>query len=180
MARSAREYRQTPLSIKPFSERATRDPPIRWEKWRTQVKLAIIARENITLDTLLEPKSTRVKLPPERKYEAPTENATEQTERERQIRNKQLKLQWYLMCQKKTEAGMLCGKKSWTSPFFISASELRAVVSLRRRFLMTTILRQLKLRKILENAFIRPCNIIFDRHVLFSKIQKKRETVEQF
>ena len=58
MAQSARESRKTPLSIEPFWERPTSDPPIRWEKWRIQVKLAILARENITIDTLLQPKPT--------------------------------------------------------------------------------------------------------------------------
>ena len=35
------------------------------------IKLAILSRENITLDTLLEPKPTRIRLPHEPKYEAP-------------------------------------------------------------------------------------------------------------
>ena len=44
MAQPARESRKTPLSIEPFWER-----PTRWEKWIIQVKLAILARENITV-----------------------------------------------------------------------------------------------------------------------------------
>ena len=63
-------------------ERATKKPHIRWEKGQIQVKLAILARENITKDTFLEQKSTRVKFPPESKYEAPIDNATEHAERE--------------------------------------------------------------------------------------------------
>ena len=63
-------------------ERATKEPHIRWEKGQIQVKLAILARENITKDTFLEQKSTRVKFPPESKYEAPIDNATKHTERE--------------------------------------------------------------------------------------------------
>ena len=100
MAQSAREYPKTALSIEPFLERATSDPPIRWEKWRIQVNLAILARENITLDTLLLPKPTLVQLLVEPKYEMAIEDATEETERDRQIRNNQLKLQWELKCQK--------------------------------------------------------------------------------
>ena len=99
MAQSARESRKTPLSIEPFWERPTSDPPIRWGKWRIQVKLAILARENITLDTLLQPRSTTVRLPAEPKYEAAIEDATMETERDRQIGNSQLKLQWELKCQ---------------------------------------------------------------------------------
>ena len=69
MAQSTRESQKTSLSIEPFWERPTSDPPLRWEKWRIQVKLAIIARENITLDTLLQPKPTTVRLLDEPKYE---------------------------------------------------------------------------------------------------------------
>ena len=109
MAQSARESRKTLLlSIQPFWERSITDPPIRWEKWRIQVKLAFLAGENITRDTLLEPKPTRVRLPTEPKYEAAIEDANEQTETGRQIRYNQRKLQWYLKCQKITEAGTFC------------------------------------------------------------------------
>ena len=102
MAQSARESRKTPLSIEPFWERPTSDPPIRWEKWRIQLKLAILARENITIDTLLQPKPSTVRLPMEPKYEMPIDDTTEEAERERRIRNNQLKLQWELKCQKIT------------------------------------------------------------------------------
>ena len=114
MAESFRESRKTPLSIKPFWERARSDPPIRWEKWRMHVKLAINARENITLDTLLQTRPTHVRLPLKPKYEMATEDATEHTELDRQIRNNQLKIQWELKCQKNTEAGILLGNKPRT------------------------------------------------------------------
>ena len=67
--------------------RAKSDPTINWEKWRIQVKLAIPARENITLDTLLQTKPTHVRLPTEPKNEIAIEDATEHTERDRQIRD---------------------------------------------------------------------------------------------
>ena len=82
MAQSARESRKTPLSIEPLWERPTSDPPIRREKWRIQVKLAILAHENITLDTLLQPRPTMVRLPAKPKYEMPIEYATNERERE--------------------------------------------------------------------------------------------------
>ena len=113
MAQSARESQKTPLSIEPFWERPTSNPPIRWEKWQIQVKLAILARANITLETLLQPRPTTVRLPAEPKYESAIEDATMETERDRQIRNSQLKLQWELKCQMSTEAGVLCGERPW-------------------------------------------------------------------
>ena len=44
MAHSFRESQKTPISVEPFWGRPTSDPPIRWEKWRIQLKLAILAR----------------------------------------------------------------------------------------------------------------------------------------
>ena len=188
MAQSARESRKTLLSIEPFWERPTSDPPIRWEKWRIQVKLAILARENINIDTLLQPKPTTVRLPVEPKYEMPIEDTTEEAERERQIRNNQLKLQWELKCQKITEADILCGEHPWNLCDQKCVSLLYLSIGTEGRRLLTQKsphdniydLTTLKLWKMMEIAFIRPGNITFDRYVFFSRKQKKGETVEQF
>ena len=188
MAQPARESRKTPLSIEPFWERPTSDPPIRREKWRIQVKLAILARENITLDTLLQPKQTTVRLPAEPKYEMPIEDATHETERDRQIRYSQLKLQWNLKCKKITEAGVLCGERPWNLCDQKCVSLLYLSIGTEGRRLLTQKfphdniydLTTLKLWEMMEIAFIRPRNITFDRYVFFSRKQKKGETVEQF
>ena len=63
------------------------------EKWRIQVKMAFHARENKTLDILLQTKPAHAKLPPEPKYETAIEDATEHTKLDRPIRSSQLKLQ---------------------------------------------------------------------------------------
>ena len=163
MAQSARESRKTPLSIEPIWERL----PIRWEKWRIQVKLAILARENITLDTLLQPKPTMVRLPAEPKYEMPIEDATNETERDRQIRNSRLKLQWDLKCRNITEAGVLCGERSWhlcdqkcVSLLYLSIGT-EGTRLLTQKFPHDNIydLTTLKLWEMMEMAFIRPRNI---------------------
>ena len=184
MAQSARESRKTPLSIEFLWERPTSDPPIRWERWHTQVKLAILARENITLDTLLQPQPTHERLPAEPNYEKAIEDATEDTERDQKIRNSQLKLQWELKCQKKT--GVLCGEWPWhlcdqkcVSLLYLSiGTEGRRLLT--QKFPLDNIydLTTLKHWKMMEIAFIRPRNIIFDRYVFFSRKQKKDGTVE--
>ena len=181
MAQSARESRKTPLSIEPFWERTTSDPPIRWEKSRIQVKLAVLARENITLDTLLQPKSTTVRLPAEPKYEMAIEDATEDTERDRQIRNSQSKLQWDLKRQKITEAGVLCGERPWNMCDQKCVSLLYLSIGTEGRRLLTQKfphdniydLTTLKLWEMMEIVFIRPRNITFDRYVFFSRKQKR-------
>ena len=53
MAQSA--TKGTPFGIDPFWDRPTPDPPVRWEKWSVQYKLALLAKENIIVDTLLGP-----------------------------------------------------------------------------------------------------------------------------
>ena len=181
MAHSARESRKTPLSIEPFLVRPTSDPPKRWEKWRIQVKLAILARENITLDTLLQPKPTMVRLPSEPKYKMAIEDATEETERDRQIRKSQLKLQWDLKCQKITEASVVCGGRPWHLCDQKCVSILYLSIGIEGRRLLTQNfphdniynLTTLKLWEMMEIAFIRPRNITFDRYVFFSRKQEK-------
>ena len=66
------------------------------------------------LEILLQSKPTYVRLLPEPKYEIAIEDAIEHTERDRQIRNNQMQLQWELKCQKITEASILCGERTWT------------------------------------------------------------------
>ena len=79
MAQAAnRESRGTFLLIEQFWVRATEEPTMQWENWLVQVKLAILAREKITLDSLLEPKTSKVKIPTDQKYEASIEDANEQ------------------------------------------------------------------------------------------------------
>ena len=43
-----------------FWEKASSEPRLRWEKWRTQVKLAILAEKSINLDVLLNQKPATV------------------------------------------------------------------------------------------------------------------------
>ena len=59
----------TPLGIEPFWDKTSVDPPLKWEKWQMQAKLALLANENITIDNLLEPKPEAVQLPLEPIYE---------------------------------------------------------------------------------------------------------------
>ena len=55
--------KRTPLGIDPYWDKSTPEPPLRLEKWRVQYKLALLAKENIIFDTLLEPKPEMVELP---------------------------------------------------------------------------------------------------------------------
>ena len=74
-------------------------------------KLALLAKENIALDILLEPKPKSVQLPLEPIYENTITGSPAQSERERLARNTQLKTNWENRCQKQMEIGIMCGDK---------------------------------------------------------------------
>ena len=83
MAQSAvKDSGKSPLGTQPFWEKATLEPPLRWEYWRTQLKLAILAREGIVVDILLADPPEHVILPPEPAYEDAVEKPTAQSERD--------------------------------------------------------------------------------------------------
>ena len=53
MAQSAGKERAL-LGIKPFWKRLTLKLTLRWERWQIMLKLAILAKEGISIDTLRE------------------------------------------------------------------------------------------------------------------------------
>ena len=101
------------LRIEPFGEKPTLEPPLRWDRWQIMQKLAIMAKEGISIDILLEDPPDKVTLPPEPIYEDDVENSTAQSERDRRTRNEQLKNSWLNRCKKIELVGILCGEKPW-------------------------------------------------------------------
>ena len=112
IARPATQKR-TPLGIEPFWEKPSADPPLKWEKCQMQAKLALLAKKNIALDILLEPKPESVQLPLEPNYKNTITGSSAQSERERLARNAQLKMNWDNRCQKQMEIWIMCGDKPW-------------------------------------------------------------------
>ena len=64
MAESATKERAI-LGIEPFWEKPTLEPPLQWDRWQVMLKLAIMAKEGISIDTLLDDLPDKVTLPPE-------------------------------------------------------------------------------------------------------------------
>ena len=58
MAQSATKERAL-LGIEPFWEKPTLEPPLRWDRCQIMLKLAIMAKEGILIDILLEDPQTR-------------------------------------------------------------------------------------------------------------------------
>ena len=188
MAQSA--TKRTPLGIDPFWDKPTPDPPLRWEKWRVQYKLALLAKENIILDTLLGPKPEMVELPLEPIYKETIEGASAQSERERErnARNAQQKMIWQNKCQRLKEVGNMCCDKPWpladrktVSLLYLSIGmEGRRILNCKHPHIMIDTLATVNFWKIVEEAFIRPRNITFDRHVFLITKQLRGGTLEHF
>ena len=107
MAQSAAKE-QALLGIEPFWERPTLEPPLRWERWRIILKLAILAKEGILIDILREAPPDKVTFPLEPIYEEDMNKSTAKRERYHIIRNEQLENAWLNKCQKIEAAGILC------------------------------------------------------------------------
>ena len=92
MAQSANK--RTPLGIDAFCDIPTPDTPLRWEKWRVQYKLALLAKEYTIRDTLLGPKPEMVDLPLEPIFEETIIGSSARSERKKNARNAQQKKNW--------------------------------------------------------------------------------------
>ena len=105
--------KRSPHGIEPFWEKPSADPPLKWEKWQMQAKLALLAKESLALDILLETKPEAVQLPVEPIYENTITGSSAQSERERLARNAQLKMNRENRCQKQIELVIMRGDKPW-------------------------------------------------------------------
>ena len=183
MAQSA--TKRTPPGIDPFWDKPTPDPPLNWKKWRVQYKLALLAKENIILDTLLCPKPEMVELPLEPIYKETIVGASAQSERERNAQNAQQKMNWQKKCQRLIEVGIMCGDNPWSladrktiSFLYLSIGiEGRRILNCKNPHIMIDTLATIDFWKIVEEAFIRPRNITFDRYVFLITKQLRGETV---
>ena len=79
MAQSAVEERAL-RGIKPFWEKPTLEPPLRWDRWQIMLKLAIVGKKGISINTLREDPPDKVTFPPEPGNENNVQNSTSQSE----------------------------------------------------------------------------------------------------
>ena len=160
---------KSPLAIQLFWEKATLEPPLRWENWRTQLKLAILV-EGIVADLLLADPPAHVVLPPEPAYEDAVDNPTVQSERERRIRNESAKTAWKNHCLRLKTVGVLCGDKPWkvcdlkaSSLMYLNlGTEGRRVFNANNLAVNLDEISTKNLWDILNKTFIRIHNIKFD------------------
>ena len=187
MAQSATKERAL-LGIETFWEKPTLEPPLRWDRWQIMLKLAIMAKEGISIDILLDNPPDKVTLPPEHFYEDDVENSTAQSKRDRRTRNEQLKNSWLNRCQKIELVGILCGKKPWKycDSKAVSLTYLSLGIEGRRIFRSQEPSIQIDrvttkvLWECLDRVFTKQRNIIFGRYTILTRKQMKGEPVEKF
>ena len=126
--------------------------------------------------------------PPEPTYEEPVKNHTQATERDRKVRNQQLKVNWQNRCKKVEEIGILCGDKPWgiCEQKTISLLYLSIGTEGRRIFKSKYPHFQIEnqpfrdLWRAMEDSFTKVRNITYDCFVFYSCKQQKGESVESF
>ena len=174
--RTARAYRntkaymlqsankQTPLGIFAFCDKPIPYPPVRWEKWGVQYKLALLAKESIILGTFLEPKPQMVDLPLKPICQESIAGSLAKSEIGRNARNAQEKMNRQNKCQRLNEMGIMFGDKPWPlaekktiSLLYLSTGvEGRRILSRKSPHIMIDTLSTEEVWKIVEAASIRP------------------------
>ena len=143
------------------------------------LKLAIMAKEGISIDILLEDPPDKVTLPPEPIYEDDVENSTAQSERDRRTRNEQLENSWLNRCQKIELVGILCGEKPWrycdgkaVSLKYLSLGiEGRRIFGSQEPSIQIDRVTTKVLWECLDMVFTKQTNITFDRYTFLTRKQ---------
>ena len=180
MAQSAR-FRKNPLSINPFRERASAEPPLEWNKRAAIVELAVFAKDGIEIQSLLreKPEST---LPTEPILEVERQGKTEAQRKNREVRNRQKNVDWENKCQKAREKGVMCSSVVWDeadarvrSCLFICLStegQIQVQQKRSRLNIQTTTIRVLE--QVLQDIFITQRVIAFERYIFICRKKKKK------
>ena len=76
-------------------------PPVEWPKWSSTIKLAIMTKDSINVDSLhrQKPEAKHVFYPAEPTYGPPTENGTQAQYQDRDLRNNKRKVDWEIECK---------------------------------------------------------------------------------
>ena len=185
MAQSSNE--SNVRGIPPFWQNHTVDPPIPWEDWSDLFQLAIIAKENIDIENLLNPSERHHPLPPN--LENSTDGETDTQRRSRLERNSQEQRRYdeEETASIKTETKKFNGmrieeadKKLRSVLYLALGNEGKRIFG--QKFTKVKVL-QISFKEFWEFlaiAFVRKTNVTFERHKLLNRKQRDRESLEQF
>ena len=173
--------------IPSFWQNHTVDPPIPWEEWSDLVQLALIAKENIDIENLLNPTEQYHPLPPT--LENPPENKTDSQKTSRLERNirEQKRYDDEEMVSIKSETKKFNGmrleeadKKLRSILYLALGNEGKKIFS--QKFTRIQVL-QISFKEFWGNlslAFVRKINVTFEKHKLLNRKQRDRESLEQY
>ena len=152
------------------------------------LKLAIMAKEGISIEILFEDPPDKVILPPEPIYEDNVENSTSRSEKDRKNRLEQLKNSWLNRCQKIELIGILCGEKPWKYcgnkadylTYLSLGMEARRIFGSQEPNIQIDRVTTKDLWESLDRVFTKQRNVTFDRYTFLTRKQLKGEPVEKF
>ena len=175
------------IRIPSFWQNHIVDPPIPWEDWSDLFHLAIIAKENIDIENLLNPSERHHPQPPN--LENPMDGETDKQRQSRMEKNTQERRRYdeeelaSIKYETKKFNGMRleeADKKLRSVLYLALENEGKRIFG--QKFTKLKIL-QLSFEEFwhsLAIAFVRKTNVAFERHKLLNRKQRDRESLEQF
>ena len=105
---------KTPLGVPAFWVTGA-NAPIEWSTWFGTLKMAIMARDILQVDKLLNLKPSRRELPNPTlpTYEEPFDRETPDEERKRDQRNERRKVDWENECKRLEQNGPMTDRTPW-------------------------------------------------------------------
>ena len=105
---------RSPLGVNFFWDKG-HQPEIEWEKWLATVKLAIMVKENIQVDKLLQPRpeNEEHEYPTEPHYEPALSDETTAERRQREQRNVKRRTDWQNTCKDIEDRGPQVDNIPW-------------------------------------------------------------------
>ena len=164
----------------------TLDPPHAWTQWSEQFQLAIIAKENLDLESLHGPEIPETQIPI---LEQATGNETDTETAIRENRNKNAMKQYEsaedkrINEEKRKFNGMRrteADKKLRSILFLALGSEGKRVCSQKNPRVKILTITFSEFWNLLDAAFNKPPNTTFERYKLINRKQKDRESYQQF
>ena len=180
---------RSPLGVHFFWDKS-HQPELDWEKWLATVKLAIMVKENIQVDKILQtrPENEELDYPTEPHYEPALPDKTTAERREGEQRNVKRRTDWQNTCREIEDKGPQVDKiprdeadNKTKSHIYLSLGT-QATNIFHQRFPHTDIQKCTTdaLVEQLREAFIHTRNETFDRFQFFRCRQKEGESLEIF
>ena len=186
---------RTALGLEIFWDKpsSSSNPLISWWKWRSHFRMALVAKTELDeLNELLQERPTTVIYPPppppEPVEEQPVHNPTQTMEGEQMTRYHQTIAKWKNEYNQIDRIGVLCSDKPWDMADRKAKSLIYLSLGIggrkmhARKFPYKNVESKstMELWDELEQTFIRPRNVTFDRYLLLTRKQYRGETMKQF